>query len=307
MRCSKSCRCIASTKCSSILIFSPPGTGDRVGDERHPFGVPRRIGLDLVGQGRPDGEDALVDEDDAAVLPVRLEPAEHVDQHRVVGREEAGGEDDRKLEARRRISAGARRRDGDADARPRARRLIRSRVQAYLGAFSSLRERRSFDRLFPDVADGSANETTGINRPREKSGGARCDMSFRFLRLADDPRRCGAVQRPGRAALDDLLRRAGGLVRPRGIPTRTSSRTAPAGPACGLARRWRRADDLAYWPPVAGFWHEQVWRMGKTDAQAAAIAEQAREGMGLMIATAVLIVVVGWAFSRRAAALPQAG
>ena len=27
---------------------------------------------------------------------------------------------------------------------------------------------------------------------------------------------------------------------------------------------------IVYWPPVAGFWHEQVWEMGKTDAQAAA-------------------------------------
>jgi hypothetical protein len=55
---------------------------------------------------------------------------------------------------------------------------------------------------------------------------------------------------------------------------------------------------IVYWPPVTGFWHEEVWEMGKTDMQAAAIAEQAREGMGLMIATAVLIVVGVWAFAK---------
>jgi len=56
-----------------------------------------------------------------------------------------------------------------------------------------------------------------------------------------------------------------------------------------------------YWPPVAGFWHEQVWEMGKTDPQAATIAEQSREGMGLMIATAVLILVAAWCFLLRRA------
>lgn len=53
-----------------------------------------------------------------------------------------------------------------------------------------------------------------------------------------------------------------------------------------------------YWPPVAGFWHEQVWEMGKTDVPAAAIAEQAREGMGMMIATVVVVAVAFWAFLR---------
>ena len=53
-----------------------------------------------------------------------------------------------------------------------------------------------------------------------------------------------------------------------------------------------------YWPPAAGFWHEPVWEMGKTDAQAAKIAEQAREGMGMMIATLVVAAVALWAFLR---------
>jgi hypothetical protein len=62
-----------------------------------------------------------------------------------------------------------------------------------------------------------------------------------------------------------------------------------------------------YWPPVGGFWQEQVWEMGKADPQAARIAEQAREGMGMMIATVVLIAVSLWAFSRPTRLLPQAG
>lgn len=62
-----------------------------------------------------------------------------------------------------------------------------------------------------------------------------------------------------------------------------------------------------YWPPVSGFWHEQVWRMGMIDPPAAQIAEQSREGMGLMIATAVLIVVALWSLiaARRAASRDQ--
>jgi hypothetical protein len=63
---------------------------------------------------------------------------------------------------------------------------------------------------------------------------------------------------------------------------------------------------LWYWPPVSGFWHEEVWRMGMVDPQAAAIAEQSREGMGLMIATAVLFVVALWSFSRRGEAALKA-
>lgn len=53
-----------------------------------------------------------------------------------------------------------------------------------------------------------------------------------------------------------------------------------------------------YWPSAAGFWHERVWQMGMTDPQAAKIAEESREGMGMMIATAVLFVVAIWTFFR---------
>jgi hypothetical protein len=48
---------------------------------------------------------------------------------------------------------------------------------------------------------------------------------------------------------------------------------------------------LWYWPTTAGFWHEEAWRMGKIDPTEAAIAEAAREGMGLMIATAIVLAV----------------
>jgi hypothetical protein len=54
-----------------------------------------------------------------------------------------------------------------------------------------------------------------------------------------------------------------------------------------------------YWPTAAGFWHEQVWRMGMVDPDAARMAEESREGMGMMIATAVILVVAAWSFSRR--------
>ena len=56
---------------------------------------------------------------------------------------------------------------------------------------------------------------------------------------------------------------------------------------------------IGYWPTAAGFWHEQVWRMGMTEPEAARIAEESREGMGMMIATAVLLVVAIWSLLRR--------
>jgi hypothetical protein len=57
-----------------------------------------------------------------------------------------------------------------------------------------------------------------------------------------------------------------------------------------------------YWPTAVGFWHEEVWRMGMTDLEAARIAEESREGMGMMIATSVLLVVAVWTFLGRNAA-----
>jgi hypothetical protein len=64
---------------------------------------------------------------------------------------------------------------------------------------------------------------------------------------------------------------------------------------------------VLYWPTAPGFWHETVWRMGKTDAQAAQIAEQAREGMGLMIATAALLAVAIWSLLRVPHPQPRKG
>jgi hypothetical protein len=53
-----------------------------------------------------------------------------------------------------------------------------------------------------------------------------------------------------------------------------------------------------YWPPVGGWWRNEVWTMGEA-RQGAEIAEQAREGMGLMIATAVLLAVLAATLLRR--------
>jgi hypothetical protein len=84
--------------------------------------------------------------------------------------------------------------------------------------------------------------------------------------------------------------------------------------AAGLARLLLAASVVAavvltiwYWPTAPGFWHETVWQMGLTDPQAAQIAEQSREGMGLMIATAVLVLVAIWSLLRRQGPLLRAG
>jgi hypothetical protein len=55
---------------------------------------------------------------------------------------------------------------------------------------------------------------------------------------------------------------------------------------------------LLYWPPVAGWWRHETWSMGLTEPRAAELAEQAREGMGIMIATAVLLAVLAASFAR---------
>jgi hypothetical protein len=43
-----------------------------------------------------------------------------------------------------------------------------------------------------------------------------------------------------------------------------------------------------YWPTVPGFWHKDVWW----------VEETAREGMGVMIGVAVLVVVLATAMAR---------
>ena len=54
------------------------------------------------------------------------------------------------------------------------------------------------------------------------------------------------------------------------------------------------------WPPVGGWWRNQVWSMEiAAGTDAARIAEQAREGMGIMIVTAVLLAVAARAFIPR--------
>jgi len=46
-----------------------------------------------------------------------------------------------------------------------------------------------------------------------------------------------------------------------------------------------------YWPTMPGFWHKEVWR----------VEETAREGMGVMIAFAILIVVLAATLLRKPA------
>jgi hypothetical protein len=57
------------------------------------------------------------------------------------------------------------------------------------------------------------------------------------------------------------------------------------------------------WPPVGGWWRNQVWSMDvAADTDAGRIAEQAREGMGIMIVTAVLLAVAVRSLAMRARA-----
>lgn len=53
---------------------------------------------------------------------------------------------------------------------------------------------------------------------------------------------------------------------------------------------------LIVWPP-AHWWRHEVWTMG-TAVDGPAVAERAREGMGLMIVTAVLLTVYASSFFR---------
>ena len=104
---------------------------------------------------------------------------------------------------------------------------------------------------------------------------SRCNVAFRG----------GSIQRPRWAALDGLLRRARGLgglaaLRPRWLGDGIGRALLAASVAAFVVLT------ILYWPPVSGFWHEETWRMGDA-VQGDAIAEQSREGMGLMIATAV--------------------
>ncbi len=60
---------------------------------------------------------------------------------------------------------------------------------------------------------------------------------------------------------------------------------------------------IFYWPPVSGWWREDIWSMAVTEGRAAEVAEQAREGMGLMIVTVVMLLLLVASFfsrSRRA-------
>jgi hypothetical protein len=56
---------------------------------------------------------------------------------------------------------------------------------------------------------------------------------------------------------------------------------------------------IFYWPPVDSWWREDVWSMAITEDRAAQVAEQAREGMGLMIGTVVILVLLVASFLSR--------
>ena len=60
------------------------------------------------------------------------------------------------------------------------------------------------------------------------------------------------------------------------------------------------------WPPAPGWWQQDVWGMGKPDPRASYIAELAREGMGLMIATAVLLAVLVRSLTAGTSRAPEA-
>ena len=77
------------------------GDGDRIGDQGHALAVPLRVGMDLSGKCRADGEDAFVDEHDASVLAIGLQPAQHIDEHRVLRVEDVRREDHREFVSRR--------------------------------------------------------------------------------------------------------------------------------------------------------------------------------------------------------------
>ena len=68
--------------------------------------------------------------------------------------------------------------------------------------------------------------------------------------------------------------------------------TAPARVLLGLSVAAGVALTLYYWPPIGGWWRRDVWSMALTEERAAQIAEQSREGMGMMMATAVLVLLL---------------
>lgn len=81
-------------------------------------------------------------------------------------------------------------------------------------------------------------------------------------------------------------------------PERLSGRTSRALLLISLATALVLT--VILWPPVGGWWRNEVWSMDiAAGSDAGRIAEQAREGMGIMIVTAVLLAVFAWSFSRR--------
>ena len=74
--------------------------------------------------------------------------------------------------------------------------------------------------------------------------------------------------------------------RPARLQTRAGERWLWATVAAGVGTT------VFYWPTVPGFWHKDVWW----------VEETAREGMGVMVALVVLLVVLAATLLRKSAA-----
>ena len=97
MACSNTWRWICSTKNSSFLTCSPPGTGIGGAASASARGVVAKVALDLVDQIRAGAEQAFVDEHQTAMPPVRLQARHRLGQHRIGRIEQPFGEIDRIL------------------------------------------------------------------------------------------------------------------------------------------------------------------------------------------------------------------
>lgn len=74
--------------------------------------------------------------------------------------------------------------------------------------------------------------------------------------------------------------------RPLGVRTLAGERLLWATTAIGVGAM------VFYWPTMPQFWRRDVWW----------VEETAREGMGVMIGVAVLLVVLAWSLARKPAA-----
>lgn len=267
--------------------------GNRIGDKRHAVAVMPRVGADFLNHGRTNAQDAFVKEDNAPMLPVGLLAAEDVDEDRIVGSENAAGEHHRELEC-----------DGEVlsmpyelGGRPR-RRLI-----------GALFGRSSPHRCLPLPSEGANGRAKKIRESiafGAKAG--KVAMRYVFSVLGVLMLLAAAVQYndpdgPLWTVYYGVPAIWCGLaaLRPEWVASSSGRALLGASVVAALALT------IWYWPSVPDFWREPVWRMGLPDPEAARIAEEAREGIGMMIATAVLLIVAGWTFFARGGASDRSG